>query len=296
VSCYHPLRAFRTPTGVVFNELARHDILGRIDLPCGQCLGCRLKRARDWSLRIVHESSLYEDNCFVTLTYGRDKLPPDGSLCYRDYQLFMKRLRKANPGRRIRFFMCGEYGPLNLRPHYHACLFNINFVDRIPIGKSASGAVFFDSAILRDLWSHGHVSVQDLNRSAAAYCARYIVDKVTGDAAEAHYRSVDSDGVVSSRLPEFCHCSLKPGIGSDWFRKFGRDIYPHDFVIAEGRKERPPKYYDKLLKRSDRSAIDDIKYSREVKSREFPEEATDARLRVREQVHTARLSTKVRSM
>lgn len=296
MSCYHPLRAFRTPTGVVFNELSRHDILGRIDLPCGQCLGCRLKRARDWSLRITHESTLYEDNCFVTLTYGRDKLPPAGSLCYRDFQLFMKRLRKANPGRRIRFFMCGEYGPLNLRPHYHACLFNINFTDRVVSGESASGAVYFDSAILSDLWSHGRVSVQDLNRSAAAYCARYIVDKITGDAAKAYYSSVDSDGVINERVPEFCHCSLKPGIGADWFRKFGSDVYPHDFVVADGDKFPPPKYYDKLKKRIDPSdvVLDRIEFARQSRAMAAHADNTDERLRVREIVHRARVANQKR--
>lgn len=297
MTCYHPLKAFRTPTGVVFNELNRHDILGGIDLACGQCLGCRLKRARDWSLRIVHESTLYSDNCFVTLTYARDKLPPDSSLCYRDYQLFMKRLRKANPGRRIRFFMCGEYGPVNLRPHYHACLFNINFRDRTPLGTSASGTPYFDSKVLREIWSHGHVSVQDLNRSAAAYCARYIVDKVTGDAAEAHYSSVDGDGVISSRVPEFCHCSLKPGIGADWFRKFNSDIFPHDFVVSDGERFTPPKYYDRLKKRLNPSdvVLDRIEFARQERALACSADSTPERLAVREVVHKARVVNQKRS-
>jgi len=237
----------------------------------------------------MHESTLYEDNCFVTLTYGRDKLPPDGSLCYRDFQLFMKRLRKANPSRRIRFFMCGEYGPLNLRPHYHACLFNINFSDRVPSGKSASGAVFFDSDILRTLWSHGHVSVQDLNRSAAAYTARYIVDKVTGDAAKAHY---------AGREPEFCHCSLKPGIGAEWFRKFATDIYPHDFIVSDGQKFSPPKYYDRLKKRLDPSdvVLDRIEFARQQRALAAHADNTDERLRVREVVHRARVANQKRSL
>ena len=93
MSCYHPLKGFRTPSGVVFSELGRHDILGDIEIPCGQCIGCRMRRASDWTLRVMHEASLHSENCFVTLTYGRDKLPPDGSLEHRDFQLFMKRLR-----------------------------------------------------------------------------------------------------------------------------------------------------------------------------------------------------------
>ena len=112
MSCYHPLKGFRTPSGVVFSELGRHDILGDIEIPCGQCIGCRMRRASDWTIRVMHEASLHSENCFVTLTYGRDKLPPDGSLEHRDFQLFMKRLR-FHAKRPVRFYMCGEYGPLN---------------------------------------------------------------------------------------------------------------------------------------------------------------------------------------
>ena len=100
MTCYHPVPAYRTGTGVVFSELRRHDILGRIDLPCGQCIGCRMRRASDWELRVMHEASLWPVNCFVTLTYGRDQLPPHGSLCHEDYQKFMKRLRVSR-GRAI---------------------------------------------------------------------------------------------------------------------------------------------------------------------------------------------------
>ena len=80
MSCYHPIAGFRTPHGVVFSELRRHDILGSIEIACGQCIGCRMRRASDWALRVMHEASLWDENCFVTLTYGRDKLPPLGSL------------------------------------------------------------------------------------------------------------------------------------------------------------------------------------------------------------------------
>lgn len=295
MTCYHPLPAFRTPTGVVFNSLSRHDIIGSIGIPCGQCLGCRLRRARDWSFRITHEASLYDDNCFVTLTYGRDKLPPDSSLCYRDFQLFMKRLRKSFRAP-IRFFMCGEYGPLNLRPHYHACLFNINFSDRVPAGKSAAGVVFFDSPRLREIWSHGHVSVQDLNTEAAAYCARYIVDKVNGDAAEAHYTSVDEDGVIRRRVPEFSRCSLKPGIGSRWFARYYSDVFPGDRMVFDGQEFAVPKYYDRLMRRRDPSdvVLDRIEFARQQRAIAGHADNTDERLAVREVVHKARVSNQKR--
>lgn len=296
MACYHPLRAFRTPGGIVFSELSRHDVIGRVDVPCGQCIGCRMRRASDWELRVMHEASCWPSSCFVTLTYAPGNLPPNGSLEYRDFQLFMKRLRK-HFGSVIRFYMCGEYGPLNLRPHYHAVLFNVDFrSDWVPAGKSASGAVFFDSPLLSKLWSLGRVSVQDLTRETASYCARYIMKKALGESAKGAYERVDSDGVVSRVVPEFGSMSLKPGIGNYWYRCFGGDVFPHDFVISEGVKRQVPKYYDKLLRRSGSLVEDTIKFEREKRGRLSLADSTEARLAVRESVHNARVSTLKRGL
>ena len=78
--CYHPLHAFKaksedaSKTKICFvrSESWKGD---RLELPCGQCIGCRLERARQWALRCMHESSLYEENSFVTLTYDDEHLP-----------------------------------------------------------------------------------------------------------------------------------------------------------------------------------------------------------------------------
>lgn len=291
--CYHPIPAWKSEGGVFFVD--RGDG-ARIDLPCGQCIGCRLRRSQDWSLRIMHEASMWKENCFVTLTYGRDKLPALGSLCYADYQLFMRRLRWFMYPARPRFFMCGEYGPVNFRPHYHACLFNIDFKDLVPRGISASGHKYYSSVDLEDLWGHGNVSVQPLVKETASYCAKYIVGKVTGDAAEARYRVVDADGVISYREPEFCRCSLKPGIGASWFARYGGDVYPHDFVVAGGEKFSPPRYYDRLKWREKSLVLDEIEYARQKRAKAAFADNTPERLSVREVVHKARVSRQERTL
>ncbi len=79
-------------------------------LPCGQCIGCRLERSRQWAIRCVHEAQLYEENCFITLTYNDENLPTDNSLDKQHWVLFMKKFRKKIAPHKIRFFMCGEYG------------------------------------------------------------------------------------------------------------------------------------------------------------------------------------------
>lgn len=292
MSCYHPLKAFRTPDGVVFTQLGRYDILGDIEIPCGQCIGCRMRKATEWATRCMHEASLHASNCFVTLTYGRDCLPPDGGLEHRDFQLFLKRLRFEVFPQPVRFYMCGEYGPRTNRPHYHACLFGVDFrSDRVPSGKSKSGMVFYDSPQLFRLWGHGRVSVQDLTRETAGYCARYIMKKQLGKAASAAERA-DENGVI--RRPEYAAMSLRPGIGAEWFKKYGADVYPHDFVIADGSKVPPPRYYDKLLKRSGNVALDSVQFRRQQRAKLVAGDNTDNRRLIREQVHVAKMRNHAR--
>lgn len=285
MSCYHPLKAFRTATGVSFTQLKRDgEIVGDIELPCGQCIGCRMRRASDWSLRVMHEASLWPENCFVTLTYGRDCLPAGSSLCHDDFQLFMKRLRKK-AGKPVRFYMCGEYGPETQRPHYHACLFNVDFrVDRKAAGKSGSGAMFYESAELSALWKHGFATVQDLVPETASYCARYIMKKVLGKESAAFY---------GDRRPEYAAMSLKPGIGAGWFAKYsGSDVFPQDFVVQNGAERQVPKYYDKLLKRQKLHEVSEaVEYERYKRSRVAQADNTDERRRVREEVHLAKVKT-----
>lgn len=297
MSCTRPLRAFRTPSGVVFSALARHDIIAEIELPCGRCQGCRLRRATDWSLRVMHEAQLWERNCFVTLTYGRDCLPPDGSLCHADFQKFMKRLRKV-VGFPVRYYMCGEYGPKNLRPHYHACLFNLDFDDKVMAGKSESGQYFYSSALLDKVWSHGIATVQPLVRQTAHYAARYIMQKRLGKDSESAYEWVDSDGCVHKRVPEYNCMSLKPGIGARWFAKYKGDIYTFDHAVADGQELQTPRYYDRLMRKEKDVLMDEVEFNR-VKRAQSPQcrfENTDERRKVREQVAEAKLSTLKRSI
>lgn len=295
--CFHPLQAFRAASGeVVWRESG--DVVRTLTLPCGRCLGCRLERARQWSIRCMHEARSWPVNSFVTLTYDDDQLPSGRSLRYSDFQRFMKRLRKARPDQVVRFFMCGEYGEETLRPHYHAALFNENFGrDRTVWRKGGSGFVVYRSAELERLWPFGMSSIGELTRESAEYIARYVVKKVTGERADAHYRVVDPDsGEVSWRVPEFVRMSLKPirpggpgGVGASWFERFGAtDVAPHDRVVFGGRSGPVPRYYDKLLERSDPDAFEVNKMAREARARERWQDNTPERLAVREQVCEAR--------
>lgn len=281
VPCYHPVTAYQTSGGdVVFVERSGADHVRTLELPCGQCVGCRLERARQWAVRCVHEASLYDANCFVTLTYDDEHLPPGGSLCYRDFQLFMKRLRRSRPGARIRFFVGGEYGEQLSRPHFHVLLFNCDFGDKQPLSL---GSRLYRSSELEKLWPHGFASIGSVTFESAAYVAKYCLKKVNGDLAEAHY---------AGRVPEFGRMSLRPAIGSSWFERYWRDVRQDGKVVVRGRKARAPRYYDRLLARVDSDAASELLAARELHGVSRRWDNTDERLRVREEVAIAAMRSK----
>ena len=153
--CFHPIEGYRAPNGqVVFAKRHGWSDL-KVQISCGQCGGCRLEYSRQWAMRILHESSLYQDNVFLTLTYRDEDLPPHDSLDLRDWQLFMKRLKKRHGGRKIRFFHCGEYGETTHRPHYHAILFNFDFEDKKFLKQTETGNYLYTSDKLDGIWQKG---------------------------------------------------------------------------------------------------------------------------------------------
>lgn len=267
---------------MVFNRRDAEQADEPVQLPCGQCIGCRLERSRQWALRCVHEASMHERNCFITLTYDQDHLPKDGSLHKEDFQLFMKRLRKRY-GSGARYFHCGEYGEKNRRPHYHACLFNFDFPDR-ELWTVRSGVHLFTSDQLRELWPFGFSTVGDVTFESAAYVARYVTKKITGPSAAQHYERIDfRTGEIFTLNPEYTTMSRRPGIGRPWLEKYRTDVYPHDRVVMRGREMRPPKYYDAILELEDPESLEYVKAKRTEAMRSALKDATYERLRVREQ-------------
>lgn len=242
MSCVRPLEAWRSEGGAVVFSRLRSASRVSFGIPCGQCIGCRLERARQWGVRCMHEAKFWPVNSYVTLTYADEWLPIAGSLSLRDVQLFMKRLRKWHGGR-VRFFLAGEYGDLNMRPHYHALLFNVGFRDRKVWQDNKRGEPLYVSEQLSRLWPLGHVSVGEVTFDSAVYCAKYALKRVNGEKQADHYTVFDSDGVVHVRRPEFAVMSRRPGIGSGYFDRFGNEVIDHDSVVVGGREVRPPLFY-----------------------------------------------------
>lgn len=302
MACYHPLSAYRSrfvskngKRPLTWNKAEAYVDLP-VTVPCGQCIGCRLEKSRQWALRLMHEAQLHEQKCFITLTYDPAKIPENGSLRYRDFQLFMKRLRKEHGGK-IRFFMCGEYGDSTGRPHYHAFIYGCDFPDRKKHSENSLGNILWKSEALERLWGFGHCLIGDCSFQSAAYIARYVIKKVNGDRKESHYRRVNPiTGEIHQIEPEFIKMSLKPGIGADWYAKYKTDVFPSDFAVFKGRRLAVPKFYFRKLEAEDPKLHRRLKSARVRRAARYLSDQTPERLAVRKTVQLAKTSTLKRNL
>lgn len=284
MACYHPLKGYRSKTvnssgkrSVVFTPSKGFKDLP-LDLPCGQCIGCKLERSRQWAVRCVHEASLHENNMFLTLTYRPENIPPHGSLNKKHFQDFMKRYRFW-VGRKIRFFHCGEYGESTNRPHYHALIFGHEFSDR-KLHANIGGNNLYSSDKLEELWTHGHCLIGNVTFESAAYVARYVTKKITGPKALEHYNTInyETGEVLTERTPEYVTMSRRPGIGKDWFDRYTSDVFPLDEIILRGKKLKPPRYYNQQYEKTNPDQYFQIKAARIAAGKENPDNCLDRRL------------------
>nr|AVQ10273.1 replication protein VP4 [Gokushovirinae environmental samples] len=283
--CYSPLTAYRDAGGgITFNRNASPSAIA-LKLPCGQCVGCRLERSRQWAVRCVHEAKMHERNCVVTLTYNDAHLPDDGGLVKRHLQLFMKRLRKEF-GNGIRFYACGEYGENTKRPHYHCILFNFDFADKRFYKKSKTGDNLYTSDTAERVWAKGFCVVGEVTFESCAYIARYIVDKMTGEKADEWYTT--NDGVIVQS--EFTNMSRRPGIGRSYYDKYGAEVLRHDSVIIRAMPVRPPRYYDVLSEAVDPKRMAVIKRKRQREALKHLADNSPERRRVKETVAVLNLN------
>lgn len=293
--CYAPLTAWYSrevgasgKRGITFDRNLSWSG-SALKLPCGQCIGCRLEKSRQWAVRCMHEKRMHEDSSFVTLTYDDFHLPEGGTLVKRDLQLFMKRLRKKF-GRGIRFYACGEYGDDVLRPHYHLLLFNLDFPDKKPRAKAKGGQTLFDSEVLRELWPYGHNFIGEVTFESCAYVARYIIKKITGPVSEAHYQTVTKYGEIIDRIPEFTVMSRRPGIGSSFFDQYFSEVYAYDSVVMNGHESKPPRFYDIRFELLDTIKLEALKRKRRLAALCKRGDNTPDRRRVREVVELRKLA------
>lgn len=252
---------------------------------CWKCIGCRKRRLRMWTVRLMHEAQMHWHNRFVTLTYAPEHVG-DGSLNYRHVQLLLKRLRRRGgffSGEKgpLRYFCAGEYGEKFKRPHFHLLMFNFRPADELVWQNGARR-----SKELCDEWAFGDVDIGMVEPGSCAYVAGYAMKKGYGR-ERLKYDIVDrATGEVTTRRREFAHMSK--GIGAGWFKKYAADLFPVDHAVVDGKKYAVPRYYGEKYRARYPAEYEDIIFKRLDKAEEVSEEFTAARLRVREEYERRR--------
>ena len=296
MTCFAPLEATQEAgkKPIIWKKGKRPKHLANgtkhLELPCGQCIGCRLEKSRQWATRCIHEAQMHEDNCFITLTYDDENIPWDGSLNKQHFQAFMKRLRWHNKEKKIRYFHVGEYGEQLSRPHYHALIFNHDFDDK-ELWTVNDEMRLYTSEKLQKIWPMGFSTIGSVTWETAAYCSRYIMKKISGAKAEEHYWRQMGDEWAIELQPEYTTMSLKPAIGRDWFDTYQNDCYPSDYITNQGKKYRVPKYYDNVYEKRNPEKMEAIKEERVARANKRLSDTTPRRLAAREQVQLAKLKT-----
>lgn len=217
------------------------DVPQSFTVPCGRCIGCRLARTREWSIRLLHELSYYDGSSFITLTYDDMHLPFDCGLHKDHLQKFFKRLRKDLDGREIKYFACGEYGDKSFRPHYHAIVFGLDPSEFHLVGEN---------------WHYGFVYPGTVSYDSIKYVAGYVQKKLYGKDA-AQYQGRQAPFCISSQGIGYRYCL-------DNAERLRKDLK----VTVNGIPLSIPRYYRKIL------GIDTLEYFEKTQEHRDEVEAT----------------------
>lgn len=182
-------------------------------------------------MRCVLHASLYDDNCFLTLTYDEEKNGYINQRIYSHIQDFKKNLRRYcdyHFQKRIQIFNVHEYGR-NGKKHWHLVVFNHDFEDKI-LHTIKNGHSLYRSDVLSEKWKYGFHTIGNVTLASAMYQSQYMQK----DLQYGHRNS-----------PRQCH-SKHSGIGRDYFLQNYRQILTLGYVPFAGRKIPIPRYFEKL--------------------------------------------------
>lgn len=288
MSCKHPLLRFYNPRdqsetrailslGTAMEKYhfkGYEDVISRTDvmlIPCGKCIGCRIRAKQDWATRLELEARAYKGKAwFVTLTYRDDTIPllirdtgelieggisvwsrgaevPEqiNTLNMDDMTRFWKRLRKyqttePDMGQTLRYFYAGEYGEQTGRPHYHAIVFGLEIPD---LKKVTGRNQYYKSAILEKIWGKGNVTIAYSEPGTYNYVAGYVTKKMYGNDTKEYQN-------LGLTAPYAC-MSRKPGIAMNWLEQNLDKLWEQDYIQLAGKTAPIPRAFDKVLEQKD---------------------------------------------
>lgn len=142
-------------------------------VPCGKCIACAETKRKQWVYRMECESMYNDDTLFVTLTYRNECLTWGSdfpTLVKKDVSDFNKKLkRKLKHFCDIRYYVSGEYGDEELRPHYHG----IYFIKYKTYERDLKTRLDYVVSTFNQVWDKGFTEVDTTTYGALYYVAKY---------------------------------------------------------------------------------------------------------------------------
>lgn len=208
-----------------------HKVMAQTVFNCGKCLVCRKRQSSELAMRCVLHSSLYKENCFLTLTYDEKISGYHNEREYGHIQKFKKALRSRayrRDGRRIQIFNVHEYGE-NGKKHWHLVVFNYDFQDKT-LHTIKNSHRLHTSKELSKLWKFGNHTIGTVTEASAMYQAQYT------------QKDLKNGYLETSRKAHSKHS----GIGREYFLRHYEQILRLGYVPFGGQKRPIPRYFYKL--------------------------------------------------
>lgn len=221
-----------------------------IPVSCGKCVECKQKRVNDWVFRLSVEAERSRSAFFVTLTYSNENLTKTkrnlSTLVKKDFQDYMKRLRKLNKGTHLKYYAVGEYGSKTKRPHYHLILFNAK-------PSTIEKAWKLNNKLI------GHVHIGNVNKNSIAYTAKYIdkecfIGYSVNDNREKQFSTMSKrmgDNFLTSQMEKYIKTNLPLAV-----KKYGRNYsipryYIKKALTEEEQEQRRTQIEDVIQQKED---------------------------------------------
>ena len=175
----------------------RYGLYIKSRYPCGSCLACRINLRHEWASRLILESRQWHNSIFFTLTYADEHLPDDGKLSRQDIVNFTQNWTRQQ-GHEPRYFIAGEYGSLNGRPHYHGIFFGQD----LQLTPESTGIHYQDLRFHAAWQKKGFIDVKDFgstkhSTNIMTYVAGYVLKGAYNDTSE----NLEKEWMKASRQP-----------------------------------------------------------------------------------------------
>lgn len=206
----------------------RWDPVNNVPRACGTCSECLEKKPKDWAVRgFLHHSMRPElPAYFITFTYDEEHNP---GIVYKAIAQALKKRFAYHVGYGYKSIMCGEYGELYGRPHYHMCVWldeHANF--DYNCGNNDIDAYNPPD----DIWPYGKIDVRPLTPERVAYTCGYEVKN-------GKVKARDRKGPDGAYLP---FNLMSKGIAKEYAEKFGKRDMQLGYTSVNGFKKPVSRY------------------------------------------------------